>query len=131
MDGLLLSAMFLGNFVVTSYQSVTRATDDSPFITSIGYRTNALGVAVSPDMLCGVNKYCRRNVRLFCDPKKVHYDDAVVVEGIGIKKVFDVMNQRHKNRLDVWVGSPEAEKRFHAKYGKKKLKVWLLRETIQ
>lgn len=108
---------------VTAYQSVPEQTDNSPFHTSTGERTNRLVVAVSQDQLCKVTKQCRRNVKLCCKPEAVHYGDVVKIEGIGYRIVADVMHERHKNRFDVWVASLAEEKRIP----EKKRRVWIIR----
>ena len=79
------------------------------------------GVAVSQDLLCLVNKKCRRNVAL-CKKDNIHYGDVLLIEGVGYRIVNDVMNERHKKRLDVLVFTYQEEKRF----GERKLRAYLL-----
>lgn len=126
-----LRLAYTGSLIVTSYRSVREQTDDSPFVTSIGHRVHPMGMAISQDLLCGVNKKCRRNVKGFCNPRKIHYEDWVYVEEIGFKQVFDIMNSRHRNRADIWVNTYEQEKAFHRKYGKRRLNVYLVKEPVQ
>jgi 3D (Asp-Asp-Asp) domain-containing protein len=40
------------------------------------------------------------------------YGDLLYVEGLGFRFVNDVMNQRHKRRLDIWVLTAKQEKEF-------------------
>lgn len=104
---------FMGEFTVTSYRSVAEQTDSSPFFTSIGERTNNAVVAVSRDLL---------------KSQRLKYYDTICVEEVGCRQVMDVMHQRHKNHLDIWVSSLKEEQIFHKKFNKRKLKVWLVHE---
>lgn len=108
---LILISFFLGNLNITGYRSVPQQTDNSPFITSIGERVTKDGVAVSQDLL---------------ESKKVKYGDWLYVEGVGLKRVNDTMHPRHKNHIDVWLPTLEAEKRFHAKFKGKQARVWIV-----
>lgn len=121
------SGTYIGTQIITSYQSIKAQTDDSPFITSIGERVHQDGVAVSQDQLCPAGKGCRRNVKMFCNTSKVHYKDVVWIEDIGFKIVNDCMNERHRNRFDVWVKNYGEEYAFDQRFGKRRLKVWLIR----
>lgn len=94
---------------MTSYRSVPNQTDSSPFITSIGERTNPSGIAVSQNLL---------------KSGQVKYGDWIYVEGIGLKRVNDCMHHRWTNRADVWVGTYKEEKEFDEKFRGKKLKVY-------
>lgn len=130
----LLLCYLLGPLTVTTYQSVKSQTDSSPHHTSIGEKTRIGGVAVSRDLLCPVTKQCRRNVKLFCDPNRIHYGDHIWVKGLGIYKVNDCMGAtkyiKEKNlrvpitkSIDIWVSSYTEEKAFDDKYGEKR---WLV-----
>lgn len=57
----------------------------------------------------------------------INYGDILYIEDIGFKVVNDCMHERHKNHLDVWVGSLKKEQDFHKKFKGKKLKVWIVR----
>lgn len=127
----ILMCYLLGPLTVTTYQSVKAQTDSSPSYTSIGQKTRKGGVAVSRDLLCPVSKHCRRNVKLFCDPKKVHYGDFIWIKGLGIYEVNDCMGATKYvketkkrvpivNSLDVWVASYAEEKAFDDKNGESK-----------
>jgi 3D (Asp-Asp-Asp) domain-containing protein len=107
----------LGVLTVTAYRPIARQTDDSPTWTSIGDRTTVYGVAVSQDLLCKVNKHCRRNVAL-CDRSKIHYGDVLLIEGVGPRIVNDCMAPRHRNHLDVLVLTYADEKRFGTRHVK-------------
>ena len=113
---LILTTIFLGNLYVTSYRSTVSQTDDSPYITSIGDRVGTHGVAVSPDL--------RKS-------GKVKYGDWLYLDGIGFKKVNDVMNARHVNRLDVWVPNYQKEKEFDKKFRGKKIKVYIVKRSFK
>ena len=115
---LILTSLFIGNLAVTSYRSVPSQTDSSPFITSTGERVCKDGVAVSQDLL---------------KSKRIKYGDWLYVEGIGLKRVNDTMNARHKNHIDIWVPSLEAEKKFHKEFRGKRVNVYVVKfqEVIQ
>ncbi len=111
---LVLSAILIGSLTATSYRSVPNQTDDSPFVTSTGERVHKHGVAVSRDLL-----------ERWGGPIK--YGDWVYIEGYGFKVVNDCMNERHKNRIDIWVASYEEEKAV----GVRKAKVWLVKPILK
>jgi 3D (Asp-Asp-Asp) domain-containing protein len=73
-----------------------------------------MGCAVSQDLL-------REGI--------VHYGDLVYVEGIGFKYINDTMHSRIKRQFDIWVETPAEEKAHDKKFGKRKLKVWLINKT--
>jgi len=111
----LMVALFMGNFVVTSYQAVPEQTRPQGFEwTASGEKTNVHGVAVSQDML-------KRNGGDFT------FGDMVWIEGVGLKFINDTMNVRHKKRFDVLVPTHGAEVKFDRAFKGKKLKVWLIR----
>ena len=128
---ILIIGILLGPMQITSYQSVRNQTDSSPHITSIGYKTHRGGIAVSQDLLCNANKSCNRNIKFFCQKDKLHYGDYIYVKELGIFEVNDCMNRRHKNRMDVWVGSQAQEKAFHARYKNTIFVVYRLKEYIR
>lgn len=109
-----LEGVYLGELYVTSYRSVPNQTDDSPFFTAIGERVHPFGMALSRDLLARWGG-------------PVKYGDVVMIEGVGLKRVNDVMNARHKQRGDVWVSSLNDERAFHKKFKNRKLKVWLIK----
>jgi 3D (Asp-Asp-Asp) domain-containing protein len=111
---LLIAAVLIGQLTPTAYRSVPSQTDDTPFHTSIGEHVHPHGVAVSRDLLARWGG-------------PLHYGDMVFVEGVGQKIVNDVMNERHKQRIDIWVNDLEGEKKFHAEFKNKKVRVWLIR----
>lgn len=111
-----VNEIFLGEFKVTAYRSVRAATDNSPYWSSIGIHTNPWMVAVSQD---------------FLKDGRLQYNDVIFIEGIGFKVVGDAMNKRFTNRFDVWVETYKEEQQFHREFGKKKLKVYLIRRGEQ
>jgi len=128
----------VGNLKVTSYQSLVKDTDSTPFHTSTGERVHGYGVAVSRDLLCGACRKLRKRCQHPENPTKLHYGDMLYIEDVGVKFVNDVMgatswNKATKKRvpikqqLDVWVPSQKAEKTFHAQFGKRKLQVWKIK----
>lgn len=84
----------LGRMKITSYRSVPEQTDNSPFITSIGWRTNKAICAVSQDLL--------RSGR-------VKYGDVLLIPNVGLRTVADTMHPRHRNAVDVWVETKKEE----------------------
>lgn len=113
----------IGTFQITSYRSIKEQTDNSPFNTSTGERVSPDGIAVSQDLLCP------RCLKLMArcnqiDTKKLHYGQWVYIKHVGLKRINDVMNKRHKNRMDVWVATLEQEKEFHKLYKNVKLEVY-------
>ncbi len=107
----------LGAFVVTSYRSEKNQTDETPFITANGERVCSDGVAVSQDWL-------KKN------GGPLQFGDWVYIENVGLKRVNDTMNIRHKKRFDVWVKEYKDEQQFHAKYKNRKLAVYLVNRKI-
>lgn len=113
MKSLMLISVFIGQFYVTSYRSVKEQTDDSPFYTANGDHVCRDGVAVSQDLL-------KRN------GGPLDFGDLVYIEGIGIKRINDVMNSRYKNRFDVWVKTYSEEKAFDKAFHNKELAVFIV-----
>lgn len=112
MSGLILVGVFLGALIPTSYRSVPKQTKPKDCeYTSIGDHVCHDGVAVSQDLLLS---------------GRVKYGDWLYLEGIGLKRVNDTMNARHKNRVDVWVNTYKEEKEFEARYKQHPIKVWII-----
>lgn len=107
-----LESQYLGSFIVTSYRSVKNQTDSTPFITSIGERVCSDGVAVSQDWLRS---------------KKLKYGDWIYIQDVGLKRINDTMNKRWRNRFDCWLPFYSMEHQFYLKFGKRKLKIWLIK----
>jgi 3D (Asp-Asp-Asp) domain-containing protein len=107
---LILCAVLIGKFTITSYRSIPSQTDSSPWITSIGEHVHSHGVAVSQDLL-------RKNGGL------LEYGDTIYIEGFGFKVVNDVMNKRCKRQVDIWVRTYVEEKRVGVKSGR----VWIVK----
>lgn len=128
-----LALTLLGSFVVTSYQSITKQTDNTPLYTSINERVHPHGVAVSQDWLCPKAKaktlrgfrLCKRE-KSCPAPQRLHYHDWIYIDHVGLKNVNDVMNERHRKRFDVWVNSYREEKVFDRRFGQMKLDVWIV-----
>ena len=110
---LLVSALLIGNVVMTSYRSVPAQTKPKDCEwTSIGERCNVHGVAVSQDLLTK-------------NGGPLNYGDLVFIEGVGFKFVNDCMAARWKQRIDVWVPTYNDEKKF----GVRKGRLWLIRRN--
>lgn len=97
---MLIEMVIIGTMTVTSYRPIPEQTkptciDRHHCETSIGENVSELGVAVSEDLLLS---------------GKVHYRDVLFIPGIGYRIVFDVMNKRHKNSIDIFVYDYSEEK---------------------
>lgn len=125
----ILSVILIGNFYVTSYRSVPSQTDNSPFHTSTGERVTKDGIAISQDLICGVCKKLHKRCNHPEVKGRFHYDDWVYIEDVGLKRINDLMNPRHKNRMDVWVSSLKQEQEFHKRFKSVNLKVYKIEAT--
>lgn len=126
---LTMIAVLIGNLTITSYRSVPKQTDTTPFHTATGARVEPGGVAVSRDLLCGA---CRKLHRRCEHPeytKKIHYGDWLFIEGYGFRFVNDCMSAtsdirvkgiRKKrlitNQIDIWVRSYQEEKTINVQH---------------
>lgn len=115
---IILVTVLLGVFTPTAYRSVPNQTDSSPNFTATGEKTCGHGIAISGDLL-------RRN------GGPLDYGDLVYIEDVGFKVVNDTMNARHKQRFDVWVATYKEEKDFDQKYGRRKLRMWIVKTEIK
>jgi 3D (Asp-Asp-Asp) domain-containing protein len=113
MNELILAIILLGSFPVTSYRSAKSQTDKSPFITSTGEHVYKGGCAASQDLL-------RDGI--------VKYGDTIYIENIGFYRINDTMNIRIKRQFDIWVETQAEEKEHDRKFGKRKLRVWLIKK---
>lgn len=111
---LVLIPILIGNLVITSYRSVPKQTDSSPYTTSIGERVHPHGVAVSRNLL-----------KRWGGP--LDYGDTVYIEGYGFKVVNDCMHERHKNHIDIWVATYEEEKAIGVRRGS----LWLVKPVLK
>ena len=109
----IVKSQYLGKMAVTSYRSVPQQTDNSPFVTSVGWRVHRHGIAISRDLF-----------------KDLNYGDLVYIEDIGFKIVNDTMNRRHKQHLDIWVSSFKDERKFHTEFKGRFLKVWRVMNSV-
>lgn len=117
MNPVLLS-VFIASATITAYRSVPEQTDASPFITATGERVCSDGVAVSQDLLVQ-------------NGGPIAYGDWVYIDGIGIKRVNDTMNRRHRLWFDLWVKTKEEESRIWRKFRNKKVPIWVIKEKRQ
>lgn len=134
-----LVALFLGTLTVTSYRPVREQTDSTPFHTSTGERVAPGGVAVSRDLLCGACRKLHRRCEHPEYPKKLHYGDALYINGYGFKYINDCMGiytsykVRGKikrkiitNQIDIFVRTYKEEKSVNIKH----LEVWKVKEKL-
>lgn len=113
----------LQGFSVTAYRSVPNQTDSSPFHTSTSEHVSPYGVAVSQDLICLACRRLHRRCKEL-EGERLHYGDLLYIEEIGWKFVNDLMNERHKNSVDIWVKTREEEKIFYRRFKDKKLSIW-------
>lgn len=118
MNSLVLVTAFIGNLTITGYQSLAKDTDDTPFITATGERVCPDGIAVSQDLLVK-------------NGGPLNFGDWVVIEGIGLKKINDVMNKRHKKAIDIWCPNRAAESRIFKRFNNGRTRVWVISRTIK
>ncbi len=109
-----IELVLIGTMTITAYRPVAwqtkpQCTNRSDCRTSIGENVSELGVAVSQDLLRS---------------KRVKYGDVLWIPGIGYRKVFDTMNARHKNSVDIFV----YEKWEEHKIGTRHLKIYRIGE---
>lgn len=123
--------VLLSTLTVTSYRSVPKQTDSSPFITSTGERVLEGGIASSRDLLCPMVFFKDLRIRKHKADKcflkeRLHYGDTVYIKEYGLFRINDCMHQRHKNRMDVWVKTYKEEKAF----GTQRLAVYRLQKKF-
>lgn len=111
---MIVEAILLGTITITSYQPIPAQTKPECMgrhscETSIGENVSELGVAIPQDWL---------------HSGKVHYRDVLYIDGIGYRIVFDCLNSRIRNTVDVFVYTQAEEKAFVVKHRK----VYLIRE---
>jgi 3D (Asp-Asp-Asp) domain-containing protein len=80
---------------ITSYRPIKTQTDSSPNWTSIGEPAVMGNVAASQDLLADGT---------------LHYGDVVLITGLGVFRVNDTMNARHKRHLDILVYTKTQER---------------------
>lgn len=80
---------------VTAYRPLKRFTDSSPNWTSIGDPSIMGNVAASQDLLADGT---------------LHYGDIVLIPELGVFRVNDTMNKRHKKHLDILVYTKTQER---------------------
>ena len=110
---LILISILIGNVTITSYRSVPRQTDASPWVTSTGERVHPYGVAVSRDLL---SKY----------GGPLNYGDLLYIEGYGFKVINDAMHERKAKSIDIWVATLNEERKIGVRHGN----VWLIKSKL-
>lgn len=128
---LILIAILLGDFQVTAYRSVPSQTDSTPYYTSTNELVSSDGVAVSQDLICGACKRLHKRCKRPDNPTKLHYQDWLYIDQVGYKRVNDLMNKRHKNRLDVWVRTHKDEKDFDRMFKAQRLITFKIKERYE
>ena len=114
-----LETTLIGSFTATAYRSVPEQTKPKGYYwTASGERVHPHGLAVSQDLLVK-------------NGGPLSFGDVVFVEGAGIKIVNDVMNKRHKHRIDIWVKTYDEEKDFDERIKASKLQVWIIHPILK
>ena len=98
---------------LTYYQPVKGQCDSKPLITADGSKINLNHLKSGKIRWCAIS---RDLLYLFPKnkPKRVH------IEGFGVYEVKDVMNKRHKHRIDILI-HPKDSKRISIKNVKVKI----------
>lgn len=120
LNEIIIIGSLLGNLTVTSYQSLIKDTDSTPFNTSTGEHVHSGGVAISRDLLCGACRRLHHRCKRPDNPTKLHYGDWLYIKGHGFYQINDVMNYRKwdkktkkwypiKQAIDLWVPNYKSE----------------------
>lgn len=80
---------------ITAYRPIPDQTDNTPNWTSVDSPAIMGICAVSRDLL---------------NDGRVRYGDLIEIPGVGVYKVMDIMNIRHKNWVDILVYNHTQEK---------------------
>jgi len=120
----ILTVVLVGSIQLTAYRSLPSQTDCTPNHTSTGEKVTPDGIAISQEQLCGACKKLHKR----CEHPEVeghlHYGDWVHIPGVGIKRINDCMNVRHKMRMDIWVASKKEESDIWNRFKDRKVEVY-------
>ena len=89
---------------LTCYQPVKSQCDNKPLITADGSKINLHHLKHNKIKWCAISRDL-----LYLFPK--NKPKKVFIEGFGIYEVKDVMNKRHKHRIDILI-HPKSSKRI-------------------
>lgn len=98
---------------LTYYQPVKSQCDNNPLITADGSRINLHHLKSNKIKWCAISRDL-----LYLFPK--NKPKRVYIEGYGIYEVHDVMNKRHRHRIDILI-HPKDSKRVSIKSVKVKI----------
>lgn len=98
---------------LTCYQPVKSQCDSQPLITSDGSKINLHHLKKGTIKWCAISRDL-----LYLFPKGK--PKQVYIEGYGVYQVKDVMNKRHKHRIDILI-HPKDSKRISIKHVKVKI----------
>lgn len=98
---------------ITCYQPLVSQCDDSPLVTSDGSKINLKDLKVEKIKWCAISQDL-----LYLFPK--NKPKIIWVEGYGEYEVKDVMNRRHKHKLDLLI-HPDNSMRINLKNVKIKI----------
>ncbi len=98
---------------LTCYQPVKSQCDSEPLVTSDGSKINLRHLKRGGIKWCAISRDL-----LYLFPK--NRPKRVSIEGYGIYEVKDVMNKRHKHRIDILI-HPKDSKRISIKHVKVKI----------
>lgn len=124
----IIMAVLISELTVTSYRSIPKQTDSSPYHTSTNAVVQPGGVAVSRDLLCGACRKLHKRCKHPEYKKRIHYGDWLYVKQYGFRFVNDCMSDTSsirvkgkvkkrliRNQIDLWVGSYQEEKAVNVK----------------
>lgn len=98
---------------LTCYQPVKSQCDKEPLVTSDGSKINLRHLKRGSIKWCAISRDL-----LYLFPK--NRPKRVSIEGFGIYEVRDVMNKRHKHRIDILI-HPKNSKRISREHVKVKI----------
>lgn len=107
------SKSIITHVTLTCYQPVKSQCNNEPLITSDGSKINLHYLKKGTIKWCAISRDL-----LYLFPK--NKSKRVYIEGMGIYEVRDVMNKRHKHRIDILI-HPKDSKRISIKNVKVKI----------
>ena len=106
-------AQTITHVTLTYYQPVKSQCDKEPLVTADGSKINLHHLKHNKIKWCAISRDL-----LYLFPK--NKPKKVFIEGFGIYEVKDVMNKRHKHRIDILI-HPKNSKRISIKHVKVKI----------
>lgn len=106
-------AQTVTHVTLTCYQPVKSQCDKEPLVTSDGSKINLRHLKRGNIKWCAISRDL-----LYLFPK--NKPKRVFIEGFGVYEVKDVMNKRHKHRIDILI-HPKDSKRISIEHVKVKI----------